>query len=116
MWAALKRKILVRHNVRRRGILSDGASDVCPLCGDEDDTVDHLLSDCRFTWGVLCSFLSLFGCSWVLGRGVKGVTSRSFGGPSKGNQGWHGRWYHLRFRGQFGKSGMGGSLRIRERP
>lgn len=47
MWAVLKGKISVRCNLRRRGIL-----ELCPLCGEIDKSVDHLLCRCRFTGDV----------------------------------------------------------------
>lgn len=47
----------MRHNLRRRGALPKGVSVVCPLCEEEDETVDY--------------FLKLFNCSWVIRSGVE---------------------------------------------
>lgn len=62
VWVALKGKISDRFNLRRRGILPEGASELCPLCREVDETMDHLLCRCQFIGDVWCLFLNLFGC------------------------------------------------------
>lgn len=71
IWTALKKRILVKHNLMRRRVIPAEASVVCPLCEVEEETVDHLLCKCRFTWVVWYSFLRLVGCSWVLSSDVE---------------------------------------------
>lgn len=80
VWTTLKKRILVRHNLSRRGFLFEEVTTIYPLCEDEEETVDHLLCKCQFTWVVWYPFLRLFGCSRVIGSGAEDLIVAWMGG------------------------------------
>lgn len=44
VWCCLEKKILTRADLKRRGLLGDDSDISCPLCGLDDETVDHLFA------------------------------------------------------------------------
>lgn len=47
LWLALADKISTVNNLRRRGIMSKVISDICVLCGNEEESINHFAS---FIW------------------------------------------------------------------
>lgn len=41
MWLALSRKVSMADNLRRTGLTSVAISDICMICGKDNETVDH---------------------------------------------------------------------------
>ena len=37
----------------------------CPLCGREEEELEHILIHCPLIWGQWTDFLYAFGASWV---------------------------------------------------
>lgn len=62
-WLALQKKILTLDNLRRRRLI---VVNVCPMCLNDEKTVDHLLLHCKFASQLRSSVLGRFGCLWVL--------------------------------------------------
>ena len=62
-WLALHGRILNLDNLRRRKIIIVNA---CPLCLASEETVDHLLLNCKVVQAVWKSVIGWFDCSWVL--------------------------------------------------
>lgn len=65
-WIAMQKKILALDNLRRRRLIVVNA---CPMCLNDEETVDHLLVQCRVLaicgtqfWGGL----GVAGCSYIL--------------------------------------------------
>ncbi len=55
VWLALKKRLLTTDNLAKRGW---SGSELCVLCGSENETVDHILLNCVYT---------RFVAWWVLG-------------------------------------------------
>jgi len=49
-WMILKGKILTRANLRRRGISL--TSLLCPLCNQEEESINHLFGECMIAFQV----------------------------------------------------------------
>ena len=62
-WLALKNRISTMDNLRRKGLVLVNA---CPLCLQDEESVEHLLLKCSFTHRVWTTVLDSFGCRWVL--------------------------------------------------
>ena len=57
-WLALRDMCWTSDRLARRGLPHQ---DACPLCDQEDETINHVLLTCVFarsTWGVICEALS----------------------------------------------------------
>lgn len=70
-WLALKGGILTMDNLRRQKRIVVNA---CTLSLANEETVDHLLLNCRVAYALRRSVLSWFKCSWVLYRSVKDLS------------------------------------------
>eukprot|EP00253_Pinus_taeda_P017157 PITA_17157 len=57
MWLVQHRKILTWDNIQKRGILGTSR---CQLCEAEEETMEHLLSNCIFTSRLWDSFATIF--------------------------------------------------------
>ena len=67
-WEASLGKVLTLDQLKRRG---RALANRCFLCGEEEETIDHLLIHCskaRILWDLL---LAIFGVSWVFPLSVK---------------------------------------------
>ena len=62
-WISLRRRILTLDNLRKRGKIIVNA---CPMCLEEEETVDHLLLSCKCAIKIWNSVISWFGCKWAL--------------------------------------------------
>lgn len=78
VWCCLKKKILTRADMRRRGISGDDGDISCPLCGSADETIDHLLVSSPLSWKLWSYFLDLMGVSWVSSGSLEGLTGSWF--------------------------------------
>ena len=66
LWLALKHRCWTADRLRRRGL---PRPDSCPLCGQEDEDIDHLLLGCVVSREVWYAFLSRWGrAGWVPDR------------------------------------------------
>ena len=62
-WLVLRKRILTMDNLRRRRkVVVNG----CPMCLTEEETVDHLLLNCKVAQMLWRLVIDCFGCSWVL--------------------------------------------------
>lgn len=73
MWRALKGTIPVRVELDKSGIDLD--SILCPVCGDEIETVNHILFSCNLARSVWESTFSWWKVSWGNFSSVSEVVS-----------------------------------------
>jgi len=57
MWSVYDRKILTWDNIRKRGVLGPSR---CLLCGEQEETMEHLLNNCYFTSWLWDIFTKIF--------------------------------------------------------
>ena len=67
-WLAIQKKILTMDNLRRKGKFLVNA---CPMCLEEEETVDHLTLNCRVANMIWNSVLGWFSCSWAFPRSIQ---------------------------------------------
>ncbi|KAG9446646.1 hypothetical protein H6P81_012774 [Aristolochia fimbriata] len=58
LWTTIRRKILTRDNLIRRGMTLQSTD--CPLCHSAPESIDHALLHCAFAWRIWMTFLQLF--------------------------------------------------------
>lgn len=51
-------------NLRRRGLSSEAISDLCLMCGEERETMDHLFVHCKLSSTLWKKFSSRSGVLW----------------------------------------------------
>ena len=68
VWQLLKGRVLVKQVLNKFGI-SSIVSLACPLCNEEDESVDHLFIQCRLAWKIWSK-----GMGWW---GVQGCITKS---------------------------------------
>lgn len=62
-WIAILCKLLTQDNLHRRGLI---IFNVCHLCLEDGESVDHLFLRCKTSRCIWNSVLSWFSCEWVL--------------------------------------------------
>eukprot|EP00268_Persea_americana_P021333 TRINITY_DN21279_c2_g1_i5.p1 TRINITY_DN21279_c2_g1~~TRINITY_DN21279_c2_g1_i5.p1 ORF type:complete len:123 (-),score=17.22 TRINITY_DN21279_c2_g1_i5:262-630(-) len=67
-WIALRRRILTLDNLRKRGKTVVNA---CPVCWEDEETLDNLLLRSRYAVKLWDSVISWFDCKWVLPRSLQ---------------------------------------------
>lgn len=78
IWCALKGKVLIRMDLRRRGLIRTEEKLSCPLCGYLEEDVDYLFINCPFVTHLWLSFVNLFEVPWVFDRTCAGVVGSWF--------------------------------------
>ncbi|XP_071713547.1 uncharacterized protein [Rutidosis leptorrhynchoides] len=76
VWRSLKRRILVRIEIDKRGI--DLHSVRCPICDDDLESVDHSLIVCKFAsdvWSQIHKWWNFGSCNFVNIDSIKGALS-----------------------------------------
>lgn len=71
-WLACQGKLNTRAKLAKLHII-DPSQDLCPLCNEKSESVDHLLIHCSYSWRVWCWWLRLWNFSWSLPATVKSV-------------------------------------------
>ena len=66
-WEAAWGKILTLDNLKRRGM---AFANICFLCEEDEETIDHLLIHCKSAKMLWDLFLSMVGISWVFPQSV----------------------------------------------
>ena len=66
-WEAAWGKILTLDNLKRRGMTF---ANICFLCEEDEETIDHLLIHCKSAKMLWDLFLSMVGISWVFPQSV----------------------------------------------
>lgn len=61
-WLVLRKRILTMDNLRRRRMVVVNG---CPMCFSKEETVNHLLLNCKVAHLLWRSVMDCFGCSWV---------------------------------------------------
>ena len=69
-WLALRGGILTIDNLRRRRKIIVNA---CPMCLADEESVEHLLLNCKVAKGLWSEVLSWFHCSWTQLRSIRGL-------------------------------------------
>lgn len=72
-WCRAKNKVLTRVELRRRGLLNAVGDEMCPLCEEDGESLDHLFVTCPVSWRLWSCFLNLMGVSWVCPGSRDGV-------------------------------------------
>lgn len=57
-------KVLMVDDLRRRGLSSEAISDLCLMCGQERETMDHLFVHCKLSFTLWKKFSSRCGVLW----------------------------------------------------
>ncbi|KAL9678455.1 hypothetical protein QQ045_016299 [Rhodiola kirilowii] len=71
----------------RKKVLTSEQDLLCVLCGEEQETSNHMLLQCDWSWKVWAGGLSWWGCSWVVPQSAKGLLeSWEVGGSSKSSR------------------------------
>lgn len=52
IWKALRGRIQTRANLRKRNVLQTGTETNCPFCGLHEETTEHVLLSCEFSYGM----------------------------------------------------------------
>lgn len=73
MARGLEGKVSIVENLCRRGILLDGSSDICVLCGREREVIDCLFVHYEFARFIWCLVLDKSGVSWCMPSSVATV-------------------------------------------
>lgn len=81
LWAALRGRILIRCNLRSQCLLPEGVSELCVLCEEGEESVDHLLSACPYATGIWCLFINLTECPWAMNTTIGKTVIQWKGGP-----------------------------------
>lgn len=69
-WLALRGGILTIDNLRR---LRNITVNACPLCLAVEETIGHLLLNCKMVQGLWYEFLSWFDCNWAHPSSILGL-------------------------------------------
>lgn len=82
-WKSLHNGVPVRANLARRGMMIDR---VCPRCGEEDETLEHMLLQCEVSQRVW--YLSPLRLNGRIGRGGKFRDWVELNGGNKKEEEW----------------------------
>ncbi|WMV46018.1 hypothetical protein MTR67_039403 [Solanum verrucosum] len=63
VWLLAEEAVLTQENLMKRGII---LSPMCFLCGEQAETVNHLILHCRITGQLWRLFLNLRGIAWSM--------------------------------------------------
>ena len=74
MWMALFGKASTTDNLRRRGLDSAAVSNLCVLCGKDNETIDHLFVHCKFSYSLWCRLLAWCGVLWSFPKSLVGLS------------------------------------------
>ena len=64
-WIACLEKLNTRAKLAKLNIIPP-TEDLCPLCNECSETVNHLLLHCRFSWKIWTWWCNLWDFSWVM--------------------------------------------------
>ncbi|XP_071707932.1 receptor-like protein EIX2 [Rutidosis leptorrhynchoides] len=70
-WLAIKQSIPVRVVLSQRHILPSNISKVCIWCLNEDETVDHLLLHCTWSFKIWAELFRWWNIRWVIPRSIE---------------------------------------------
>lgn len=73
VWCALKRKILSRVELNRRGILNSSDDLFYTLCGSQEENVDHLFGKCSVVRCLWSRFANVMEASWNFYKSCVGI-------------------------------------------
>ena len=70
-------------NLKRRGKILVNA---CPMCLEDEETIDHLLLRCNSATKIWNNIISWFGCSWVFPKNIQDLFM-AWKSPQRSHQG-----------------------------
>ena len=72
VWLVCQGKLNTRAKLAKLQIINP-SQDLCPLCNEKSESVDHLFIHCSFSWQVWSWWLSLWNVSWSPPATVKNI-------------------------------------------
>ena len=79
-WEVWWGKILTMEQFKKRG---RHLANRCPLCGKDEESLDHQLLHCPKVHNLWAIIFTIFGVYWVLTRSIKDTLARWKGPPSR---------------------------------
>lgn len=71
-WLACHGKLNTRAKLAKLRIIPS-SQDLCPLCNEESECVNHLLLQCNYAWKIWCWWMNLWEMSWVFPSTLKDI-------------------------------------------
>ncbi|KAK0599556.1 hypothetical protein LWI29_006326 [Acer saccharum] len=62
VWHLLHGRVLVRNALKRFGLISNNIFD-CPMCGEAEESIDHLFLNCKWAWNLWGSCMNWWNIS-----------------------------------------------------
>lgn len=51
-WRAMLNRVKTKDNLRKRNCIQQGTNSLCVFCIEEEESLNHLMSSCRFIWEI----------------------------------------------------------------
>ena len=107
-WLVLRGGILTKDNLcRHRKIIVNA----CPMCLADEESIDHLLWNCKVAQGLWSKVLSRFHCSWAHPRSICGLLRHGCWRWDRPKEGLCRELPSWRFYGSYGRKGILNALR-----